>query len=118
MHKIAENGIITLTAGDSLIAPLYLFLDDDDANRYTLRETDKLYFSLMWPHQQFENGVVRKIFTIKDINQQGDVVLTLDATDTESLPVGLYYYEIKLSIVDAGVEYVDTVVPKRKFYLV
>ena len=117
MHKIAENGIITLTAGDSLIAPLYLFTDENSVNKYTLTGTDKLCFAIMAPHQPFECALVRKIFTANNNNENGDILVILSPEDTENLKPGLYYYEAKLIVARNGVEYVDTVISKRKFYI-
>lgn len=120
MHKIAENGIVTLTAGDSLFLPLYIEYVDKDGNRgqYILTGDDKIYFSLMEPRQPFEAGIVRKICDASDLDNSGKVVIELDALDTDRLHPGLYYYEIKFAITYLDKEYIDTIVPKRKFFIV
>jgi len=117
MYNIANNGIVTLPAGDSMIAPLYLFLGDSNT-RYTLDNFDKLYFAILKPHQPFNQGEVRKIFTREDINADGDIIINLKPEDTENLVPGTYYYEIKLQVIRDHKEYIDTVVPRRKFYII
>lgn len=118
MHRIAENGIITLTAGDSLLAPLFLFLGNSSTEKYTLDNDDRLYFSIMMPHQDFEHAIVRKIYTKDNLDSNGDILVNLSTYDTENLRPGVYYYEAKLVITIGTEEYVDTVVPKRKFYII
>jgi hypothetical protein len=120
MHNIAENGIITLTAGDSLIAPLFItYLDENDKETlYTLSEYDTVYFSLMLPNQPFEHGVVRKIYRYQDTDKNGNVIVYLSTEDTENLPKGTYYYSIKFLTIRDNREFVDTVVPKRKFFII
>ena len=116
MHKIAENGVITLNAGDSFIAPLYLYYNENEL--YKLNGTDKVYFAILEPHQAFEDAIVRHVYTTSDVNGDKNVLIRLTPEDTENLRPGVYYYEIKLQIRANGVEYVDTVVPRRKFYLI
>jgi len=116
MHKIAENGIITLTAGDSFIAPLYLYYNNNEL--YKISGTDKIFFAILEPHQKFENAVVRHIYTTQDVNGDKNVLIRLSPEDTENLHPGTYYYEIKLQIHANGTEYVDTVVPRRKLILI
>lgn len=120
MHKIAENGIITMTAGDSLLAPLYISYETPEGSEayYTLEANDKVYFAILEPHQPFEAGLVRKIYTAENLNKYGCVIIELDATDTENLRKGTYYYEIKFSTVKNNKEYVDTIVPRRKLYII
>jgi len=120
MHKIAENGIITLTAGDSLFAPLYIEYTkaDGENGRYILTEADKVYFAILEPGQPFEHGLVRKIYTKKDLDKYGCVIVELSATDTECLHPGTYYYEVKFATVRDNKEYVDTIIPRRKFYII
>ena len=118
MHKIAENGIITLNAGDAFFAPLYLNCGTNlEYKRYVLTDKDTIYFSIMKPHQSFEHGIIRKIYTAENLDKNGDVVISLNSTDTEDLKPGTYYYEIKFLTIRKNVEYVDTVVPRKKLYI-
>lgn len=115
MFNIAKNGIITLTAGDTFKAPLYIF--SKKLELFKLTDQDTLYFSIMEPNQPFEYGIIRKIYSLKDLNNDKSIFIELDPEDTENLHSGTYYYEIKLRRVDNGKELVDTIVPKTKLFL-
>ncbi len=117
--NVARNGIITLHAGDYFEAPLFLNVGYGCCPvRYTLQETDKVYVGIMEPNQPFEDALIRKVLTIKDLNRQGDPVLILRPDDTERVMPGMYYYEVKLlRIKDGSQEIIDTVVPKTKLYV-
>ena len=119
MNKITNNGIITLHAGDSFVAPLFLNAGDlINPVRYTLEDGDRLYVGIMEPGQPFERALIRKMLTKDDLNAWGDPELKLSPEDTERVMPGLYYYEAKLVTADEeGNETVQTVVPKRKVYV-
>lgn len=119
MNNIAENGIITLYAGDTFIAPIFLNAGDNTCPvRYTLEEGDKLYVGIMEPNQPFECALVRKLLTKDDLNAWGDPELKLSPEDTEHIMPGTYYYEAKLVTTDKeGKEVVQTVISKRKLYV-
>ena len=125
MFKISSNGIITLTHGDYATVPL--FINANKGNRYEpvryilqddVNERDKIYFAIMTPNTPFTKAEIRKIYTRADINAFGDVVITLNPEDTENLLPGLYYYEVKLSIQKNNKEYIETIIGRRKFYLI
>lgn len=120
MYKIAENGIITLTAGDSLITPLYITYLDESGNEllYRLTDDDIVCFSIMLPGQGFNSGIVRKKYTREDLNSEGNLIVHITTEDTENLHPGLYYYEIKFLTTRNNINYVDTIVPKRKFFII
>ena len=120
MHKIAENGIITLVAGDSMLTTLQITYTDNLGVEqvYKISESDTVYFSLMEPHQSFENGIVRKIYTKKNTDRLGNIIVHLTAEDTENLHTGTYYYEIKFTTKVNGTQYADTLVPKCKFFII
>jgi len=115
MHNIANNRIITLTAGDSFIAPLYLFSEE---SKYYVDKNDTIYFVIMEPNQDFNDAIVRKVYTMADTDVSGNLIIQLDPEDTENLRPGIYYYEIKMRIMRGNKEYIDTVSPKRKLYII
>ncbi len=118
MNKITDNGIITLHAGDSFVAPLFLNAGNIVfPMRYTLEEGDKVYVGIMAPGQPFEHALIRKVLTIDDLNAYGDPELKLSPEDTEKVMPGLYYYEAKLVMVKDGKETIQTVIPKKKVYI-
>ncbi len=115
MQSISNNGIMTFHAGDSIFALLFLNQGNNiEHKRYILTEDDKIFFSIMLPHSDFNCGMIRKIYTIADLNNDGDVLITLSTDETEKLRPGTYYYEIKFQTIRNNTEYVETVVPKRK----
>lgn len=120
MNKITDNGIITLHAGDTIVAPLFLNVGDGIIPvRYQLKDDDKLYVGIMEPHQPFEWALVRKVLTIDDVNELGDPELKLRPEDTEKIMPGVYYYEAKLLTHDdeTGEEIIETVISKKKLYV-
>lgn len=119
MHRIAENGIITMTAGDTLLAPLFLNAGTKlEPKRYVLTPGDRVFFAVMLPGQPFEKALVRKEYTSEDLTSLGDVLIRLDAEDTENIRPGTYWYEVKLMATRNDKDYVDTVVPRRKFFII
>lgn len=118
MACISQNGIITLNAGDYFEYPLFINAGSVlEPLRYILENDDKVYFSIMEPNQPFEFAIVRKIFTKDDLTPMGDVNVVLNSEDTEYLLPGCYYYEAKLLIRKDNKDFISTVVPKRKFYV-
>ena len=127
--RIADNGIITMHAGDYFEVPLFLNVGYGCCPiRYQLKKGDKVYFGIMEPHQPFEFALVRKVLTIDDLNENGDPVVILKPDDTERIMPGLYYYEVKLmrvNLEDDGSDseepeisdYIDTIIPKTKFWI-
>lgn len=121
MINIADNGIITMTAGDTFICPLFINAGNIASPlRYVLTDKDKIYLSIKEPGQPFEHAIVRKIFTEKDLNLYGDVMIRLENSDTENLLPGTYYYEIKFSHENTDKQIdkcLSTIVTDRKFYI-
>lgn len=120
MMRIAENNIIVGSPGDTFIYPLFINLGTKlDPQPYALKADDKVCFSIMKPHQSFEEGVVRKIFDINNIDEDGNVEIYISSEDTEWLCPDTYYYEIKLFMDNGEMSdpAVFTIMPKRKFYL-
>jgi len=115
---ISNNGIIVINKGDTFYAPLFINIGDEcTPERYILTEDDTVYFAICEPNQVFERGVIRKIYTANNLNEDGDVEIILNPEDTENILPGTYYYEIKLRVVRGDQEIVDTIVPRRKFVI-
>lgn len=118
MTSISNNFIITMNSGDYFDYPLFINAGNEMMPlRYVLEDDDKVYFSIVEPNQSFEFGIVRKLFTKENLNRFGDVEVILNSSDTYNLLPGTYYYEIKLSIVRDNKEYLETIVPRRKLYI-
>lgn len=71
----------------------------------------------MEPNQPFDQAIVRKKFTRNDFDANEDVVISISHHDTENLLPGTYSYEIKIMTIKNGKEYIETIVPKRKFFI-
>lgn len=120
MNRITDNGIMTIHAGDTIIAPLFLNIGDIITPiRYVLKEDDRLYVGIMEPGQPFTHALIRKMLTKDDLNELGDPELKLTPEDTERVMPGLYYYEVKLLTHDeeTGEEVVETIISKKKIYV-
>lgn len=111
------NGIITLVRGDDAIIPLEINVGTElYPEKYILSDNDYVYFGMMFPNQPFKDAVIRKKYSVDDVDESGNVIIRLDASDTECLPSGLYYYEAKLFRGDT--QTTGTIVNKTIFYLI
>ena len=118
MFKVSRNGIIEVVRGDSFSVPLFINKGTDLVPmRYILGENDKILFGVMEPNMSFENALIRKVFTREDFNENDDVEITFNAYDTINVTPGKYYYEVKLVVGDEADGIVNTVIPKREFYI-
>lgn len=105
MIDLSVNGLLTISRGDTAVFPLFLNRGTDlNPIRYVLHDTlldgkiigtDEVYFGIMEPNQPFECALVRKMFTKKDLNKYGDVIININSSDTRCLHPGKYYYQIK-----------------------
>jgi len=132
MFNIATNGIIVMNRGDDVQFPIFINSGKLlSPIRYNTKPFDLVYFSVMEHGQDFEDGVIRKIIDKSQVDENGDIIVTLRHNDTANLLPGVYSYEVKLityardmnnnvltnmtgSIAD---RYITTVSPKRKFVL-
>lgn len=115
MYTISTDRIISINRGDSFRIPIFINVGTKLKKiRYKLSYDDEVYFSLCEPQQEFEHGVLRKIYTKEDLNQNGDVVVNLLPSDTEDLVPGCYYMEIKIKLTSGAL---TTILPRRKFYI-
>jgi hypothetical protein len=121
MFSISKDGIVTLSRGDNISIPLFINAGTEISPvRYTLQDDDIVYLGICEPGQPFETAIVRKVYDKdnREINEHGDLVVTFNTKDTEHLENGLYYYIVKLRrLNDSGEEIIDTIIPKRKFYI-
>ena len=120
MFDISKEGNIQLIRGDTL--SLVLFINQGNElvpSRYILGDNDEVYFALMEPNQLFENAILKKVFTkeTSEFTEDGDLIITLDPSDTENLLEGQYIYTIKLRTtnLDTNREEVRTVVTEHQF---
>ena len=115
----AQYNIITLTRGDTYSFELNI---DDHGENYQLTGDDTVYFGIMDPNQRFEDALVKKKFTVDDLDPAGNLIIQIDPEDTLDLLPGRYFYAIKLlrdHLEADGTEVynVETVVDKTKFII-
>ena len=118
-----QNGIITMNRGDTFYMPLHINYGDKLVpKQYTLTSKDTIYFALEEYNQPFEVALIRKVFTMEDLDADNNVVIQFPSEDTQYILPGEYYYEIKLRHIENEgqeneQEFIDTIVPRRKFII-
>ena len=113
-----QNGIITMNRGDTFYMPLRINIGTKIApTYYEITSADTIYFAIEEYNQPFEFALVRKMFTIEDKDENGDVIIKLKSDDTSHILPGEYFYEIKLRHDEENNEVIDTIVPRRKFII-
>lgn len=103
MVTIDSNNVISMTRGDSWSAPL--FLNRGTAlkpMRKILSSRDAVYLAIMEPNQPFEDAIIKKVFTNKDVNKNKDVVVKITPDDTACLIPGKYFYQIKAKFINTA----------------
>lgn len=106
---------VIMNRGDSTIIGINYSTDG-----YSFTTNDKLYFGLMDKHQRFEDALVKKILTFKDVNKhKGVIVLSLTPNDTLDLVPGTYYYSLKLRHIEKEnkIDEVVTIVDRAEFII-
>lgn len=110
---MSSNGIINIVQGDNLSFNFKINLGTKlYPEYYNLTYGDNLYFSVCEYNQEFEEGVIRKMFDIASLNEDGSITIEIDNTDTLNLEKGTYYYSIKLRKFDK----IENEEIKYKFY--
>lgn len=121
MFNIAFNGIITVNRGDSFTLPLALNYGTNlDPYKYTLSDSCVVYFAVMEPNQPFEEALIKKRYTAKDADADGNIIIKFKPQDTQCVLPGKYYYQVKLQRFNSTTaeDYeVDTIVDKTLFYI-
>ena len=119
MYQVLDNGIITLSRGDTFNY-VFSLKDDIKGKPIELTEDDTIYFGICEPNQLWENAIVRKICEklIVDNEYTGEYKISLESIDTEYLYPGKYYYSIKLRQIDENDnEIVTTIKEKTLFWI-
>lgn len=121
MFNLAYNGIITVNRGDSFSLPLVInFGTNLEPMTYKLSGKTYVYFAVMEPNQPFESALIRKTYTIDDVDENGNVVIKFKPQDTQCVLPGKYYYQVKLqrfNSEDPEDYEVDTVIEKTLFFI-
>ena len=121
MFHVTYNGIITINRGDSFVATMALTAGSEiNPVVYEMTPDSFVYFGLMEPNQPFEDAIVKKKYTINDLDENGNVVIKFKPSDTQCLLPGRYYYQVKLQVCnpDNYEDYeVHTIIDKTQFFI-
>lgn len=121
MFNIAYNGIITVNRGDSFRLPMVLNYGTNlEPMNYQMSQNSVVYFAVMEPNQPFEDALIKKKYTMDDVDADGNIVINFRPQDTQCVLPGKYYYQVKLQRFNSNdpEDYeVDTVVDKTLFYI-
>ena len=79
-----------------------------------IKEGDTVYMIVGEPNQEFEKALIRKIFTVDDLNDDGDIMVKLATSDTEDVVPGCYYLEMRIKLANGNI---GVIVPARKFFI-
>ena len=86
MFNIANNGIITITRGDTFTTSIFINLGTElDPKQGVLQEGDLVCFALCEPNQPFEHAILKKVMTNKDLDENNNVILEFKHNDTQFL---------------------------------
>lgn len=102
MFNIDKSGKITITKGDTGKAILFVSQGPiTKPTRYILNGTDKI---ILWVHkynttptEEACSYLLKKEFTIANLDENGDVIIQFLSLDTSSIPEGQYVYTVKAS---------------------
>ena len=101
MIDISNNGIIIMTRGDSVRFPLVINCGSKIEPIQFLIKTHasaKVYFRIMQPTLPFERAIVIKEYDSNSgVDENGNLLITLNTEDTENINCGKYYYEVKMT---------------------
>lgn len=111
-----NNNIITMTKGDSVSFTLPLLIGKEiNTESADLSNIEKIEFNIIAPFQQSDFALVKKEYHPNDVNESGNLSISLLPEDTCDLSAGKYYYEVKL--INEENNYIYTIIPRRLFYI-
>ena len=116
MFDVTDDQMVFLTKGDTCAFTLVLLVGSNMCPyRYRIKPNEQLLLGISEPNSSFEDAILKKVYTYDDINENGDVIITLNHNDTKCLKEQTYFYSIKLLTEDGDVE---TVVDKKRFHII
>lgn len=115
-YIIDKNKVLSMVRGDSASFP-FKFTEGKFPNETPLivGSNDIIFFGLMDPNQNFEHALLKKEYSSKDFDSDGNFILSLDPDDTIELMEGTYFYSIKLLTEDANIK---TLVQNTRFNII
>ena len=94
MFDITNEGIITLSRGDSISIPLFINIGTEIVPiRYKLQDNNVLYLGICEPDQLFEDAIFKKVYRPGDwkLNKCGDIVISLTPERLSKIPLLLFH---------------------------
>ena len=115
----ALDNLITINRGDTYSFPLYINIGSQiDIKKLELTETMSVYVGVTESNQKFENAIIRKKYTAKDMDENKDIKIIFYPEDTVNLKEGKYYISIKLVDTSTEPDTVTTICSKKLFYII
>lgn len=125
MFRINGDQSILMNRGDSTRFPLFI---NKGSRLHPIRygfevgDPHEIYFYILQPNQRFEDAFFIKTFKCVEgnINENGDMIISLDSNDTINFPEGRYLYLIRAKLYNDATGKFDivTVTNKHEFYLI
>lgn len=119
MFNVDDNGIITITRGDT--GSFILFINKGSKAQpiqYILGDKDILFLAVSEPNTPFENALLKKVYTKSDLDENNNVIIRLEHDDTKCLMPGKYYYTIKAKLInDKDQVDINTIIQNTEFFI-
>lgn len=118
MLNIQTNGTAMVKRGDSFNVPLFVNIGtDDNPVRLNFKDKDwlKVHFNI---ERAGKDGQVifSKIFNSSDVNDYGDIMISITDEEINQFQSGIYEYSIEVTD-DNDPDFNYTVTPNKMFYL-
>lgn len=120
MLSIDGNGTIKVTKGDTFKVPLFIDVSNNifSAIRLPIKSTDKIIFNILEANSCFCKPLIHKEFTLADTNENLDIIISFEKSDTDWIFPNIYYYQIKfIREVENEETKIITITPRRKFII-
>lgn len=119
MIKIAPNGIIEVTRGDTFTLPLSLNVGTPLSPEYfSVENGDILRLRIYQANSKWEDYILSKTGTLDNVSEDKQTItFRFDSDDTLHINSGLYFYELKIFYTRDDYDYIETIIPRRKIYI-
>lgn len=120
VHQISQ-GLITVHRGDTFNLPLSLNVGTPlNISNFGMQQGDVARLRLFVANEPWEDYVLSKDATIENVTIENEieyVTFSFNERDTQHIIAGEYYYELKVLSTRDNVDYITTVIPRRKFVI-
>lgn len=118
--NIDSNKVITISKIDNSSFPVFINQGTGlEPIQYVLSDSDQVIFYLVPCNMQLCYYLIKKTFTIYDLNEDGNVELSFDRNDFKKISLGKYQYMIILKSYDLeNKQIIKTIIPRTELFLV